>query len=309
MHSIRTLMDGIVDYAGLFPPANLDMGPTVENYAKDRACSDSWMLSRLIVPVPRLEEFEKHAAELLPISNDPAHDDCWVISALTAPAGEDAFADHLDAIEAFNERHLAKGSGAVCIDTIECRASNAAEIDNALEQLPESIFPYFELDHHTDVRGLVAAIAGMDAGAKIRTGGITPDLHPTPEEVARFILACASAEVPFKATAGLHHPLRHHADSVNCDQFGFLNVFIAGCLAWWSDDLDEERLSAALDARTLDAFDITGETIGIDGLQIGLPQIEEARERFCHGFGSCSFREPLEDLVQLELLRPDEATT
>ena len=85
MQSIRTLMDGSLDYAGLFPPANLDMGPTVENYARDRACSDSWMLSRLIVPVSRLEEFEQHAAGLLPISNDPAHDDCWVISALTAP--------------------------------------------------------------------------------------------------------------------------------------------------------------------------------------------------------------------------------
>jgi len=309
MLSIRTLMDGVIDYAGLFPPALLEMGPTVENYARDRSSADSWMLSRLIVPVSRLEEFERHAAELLPASNDPVSDDCWVISALAAPAGEDAFADDVDAIEAFNERHLAKGAGAVCIDTIECRAANSAEIDNALEQLPESIFPYFELDHRSDVRGLVAAMAGMDAGAKIRTGGITPDLHPTPEEVARFVLACASAEVPFKATAGLHHPLRHHAESVGCDQFGFLNVFIGGCLAWWADDLSEEWLARALDVRVLDDFLIREETLGFDGLEIGLPQIEEARERFCHGFGSCSFQEPLEDLVSLELLRPDEAAT
>ena len=309
MDSIRTLMDGILDYAGLFPPADLEMGPTVDNYAKHRACNDSWMLSRLIVPVSRFEEFERHAEKLLPVSNDPAQDDCWVISALTAPAGEDLFADHIDAIEAFNERHVARGAGAVVVDTIECRASNPAEIDNALEQLPESIFPYFELDHRTDIRGLVAAMAGMDAGAKVRSGGITPDLHPTPAELARFIIACSGAEVPFKATAGLHHPLRHHADAVGCDQFGFLNVFIGGCLAWWGDDLSEDDLAALLDARSRDDFTITPDTIGWGECVIDLPRIEEARERFCHGFGSCSFIEPLEDLVKLELLRPDAATT
>ena len=31
MHSIPTLMDGLIDYAGLFPPADLEMKPTVTN--------------------------------------------------------------------------------------------------------------------------------------------------------------------------------------------------------------------------------------------------------------------------------------
>jgi hypothetical protein len=302
-------MDGSLDYAGLFPPANLDMGPTVANYAEHRDCADGWMVSRLVVPVSRLDEFEEHAATLLPVSRNPADDDCWVISALTAPAGEDRFADDLDTIDAFNERHLAPGTGAAVIDTIECRASNAAEIDNALEQLPESIFPYFELDHHTDIRGLVAAMAGMDAGAKIRTGGITADLHPTPEELARFIMTCSTAEVPFKATAGLHHPFRHHAESVGCEQFGFLNVFVGSCLAWWGDELTEADLAGLLVAPSLDGFVFQDDRLGCPGHEIGLEQIEEARERFFHGFGSCSFLEPLEDLVKLELLRPDAAAT
>lgn len=309
MHSIRTLMDGSIDYAGLFPPALLEMAPTVNNYATYRDHADGWMLSRLIIPVSRLDEFERAANALLPISNDPASDDCWVISALTAPAGEDQFADDLDAIEAFNERHLPPGTGAAVIDTIECRASNGSEIDNALEQLPESIFPYFELDHHVDIRGLLTAIAGMDAGAKIRTGGVTADLHPTPEELARFIIGCSTAEIPFKSTAGLHSPLRHHSDSVGCDQFGFLNVFIGGCLAWWSNGMTEADLVPVLEARSLDLFSIDDEGIGLSGHEISIAQIEEARERFCHGFGSCSFTEPFEDLTTLELLRPDAAAT
>ena len=76
MQSIRTLMDGSLDYAGLFPPANLDMGPTVANYAEHRDCAEGWMVSRLVVPVSRLDEFEEHAATLLPVSRgplDPVH--------------------------------------------------------------------------------------------------------------------------------------------------------------------------------------------------------------------------------------------
>ncbi len=72
----------------------------------------------------------------------------------------------------------------------------------------------------------------MESGAKIRTGGTTPEAHPTPLEVARFLQACCVADVPFKATAGLHHPFRHHAESVGCHQFGFENVFMGAALLW-----------------------------------------------------------------------------
>ena len=106
MHSIQTLMDGLIDYAGLFPPADLEMEPTVRNFAEYRSGANDWMLSRLIVPVGQLEEFERCAGELLPVSHDPASDDCWVISALTASVDHDDFESHLAQIEAFNERHL-----------------------------------------------------------------------------------------------------------------------------------------------------------------------------------------------------------
>lgn len=306
MHSIRILMDAILDYAGLFPPAKLDMGQTVHNYATFREGAERWMLSRLIIPVARVEEFEEHASTLLPVSNDPATDDCWCITALTAPAGGEGFKSDLASIEAFNEKHAMRGSGAALIDTIECRADDAGAIDEALDLVPESIFPYFELDHHTDIRGMVAAIAGMDAGAKIRTGGVTPDLHPTSEELARFILACTGAEIPFKSTAGLHHPLRHHSEIVGCDQFGFLNVFIGACIAWTSE-LDVQALLPILEAGSIEQFVIEETVLGFGDMKLSLKQVEEARERFCHGFGSCSFEEPLDDLVGLDLLRRDAA--
>ena len=309
MLSVQALMDGILDYAGLFPPAKLDMAPAMQHYHAYREGVDSWMLGRIVIPVARFDEFEANAEGLLGHSKDPVTDDCWVISALTAPVADDGFKRDLDAIEAFNERHLERGSHAVAVDTIEVKAASASEIDEALELIPEFIFPYFEIDHRQDVRGAVAAIAGMDAGAKIRSGGITPDLHPTPAEFAAFIGACRDAEVPFKATAGLHHPLRHHAESVGCDQFGFLNVFVGACLAWWHDEVTPELLERILEARTLDGFVFEPERLGFDGHLLSCEHVEEARERFCHGYGSCSFIEPLEDLVELNLLTEHTTAT
>ena len=306
MHSIQTLMDGLINYAGLFPPADLEMKPTVANYGEYRSGANDWMLSRLIVPVGRLEEFERHADGRLPISRDPASDDCWVISALTVPVDHDDFEADLERIDAFNERHLPNGSGAVVVDTIECRAADAAGVDRALELIPDSLFPYFELDHRGDIRGQVAAMAGMDSGAKVRTGGVTPEAHPTPAELARFISVCANAEVPFKATAGLHHPLRHHAESVGCSQFGFLNVFVGAALAW-NGRCEEDSLVRILEAESLEDFQIENDRIGFGDQHVTLDQIEHARERFCHSYGSCSFLEPLEDLLGLKLLTAAKA--
>ena len=72
---------------------------------------------------------------------------------------------------------------------------------------------------------------------------------------------------------------------------------------------EDEDLEAILEARELSAFEITDDTVGWGGHRIDLPRIEEARERFAHGFGSCSFLEPLDDLNALDLLRPDPAAT
>src|SRR5215211_8386196 len=106
--STRILLTEIIDYAGLFPPASLEMEQVVANYALYREDPNTWMLARLIVPVARLAEFEAAAEHILP--RDAATP--WRLSAL---AGADLAAD-LAAIEAFNARHAA---GTLRIDTIE----------------------------------------------------------------------------------------------------------------------------------------------------------------------------------------------
>ena len=83
---------------------------------------------------------------------------------------------------------------------------------------------------------LVAAIARRGGRAKMRTGGVTAEAFPTAAQVLRFLRACTEARVPFKATAGLHHPLRaeyrltYAPDSPRGTMFGFLNVFLTAVL-------------------------------------------------------------------------------
>ena len=54
--SLRALLHGIIDYAGLFPPANLPLDQAVRNYARYCTEPDSWMLGRFVCPVTELAE-------------------------------------------------------------------------------------------------------------------------------------------------------------------------------------------------------------------------------------------------------------
>ncbi len=306
MHAVRILLDSVLDYAGLFPPAKLDMRTTVANFARDRRGPDHWMLARLIVPVTRFPEFVEAADPLLPKTADAEGEEPWPMSVLVAPASDRQIVADLERIERFNarmeDREFSRAHGRASIDTIETKAATAHEIDRALEYVPDEIFAYFEIPADADPRGLVATMASLDAGAKLRTGGLTADAHPTPAQVARFLKVCRAAEVPFKATAGLHHPCRHLAADLGCMQFGFLNVFIAACLLWQDDAMSEAEIEQVLVEERATAFEFGPTGLAWRRRALRFDEIAEARERFAHSFGSCSFDEPIADLRALGLL-------
>lgn len=289
--SLHAMLAGLVDYAGLFPPAKLDMAPTVANYAGYLAGDDSWALGKLIVPAARLDEFEQHAAAHLPAGDN---DDPWQLTVLVK---YDRLDDDLLRVTAFNDTH----AGRAQVQVIELRAESAGDIDHALDRIPDDMFPFFEIAVADDPRGLIAAIAGSDAGAKVRTGGTEASAYPTPEHLARFIAACAAANVPFKATAGLHHPLRHFSEAVGTDEFGFLNVFTAGVLAR-TGKTTERELAAILVDQSPDSFDFGLDQLRYVDRDIGVDQVRDARATFAISYGSCSFTEPLADLRTLNLM-------
>ena len=139
--------------------------------------------------------------------------------------------------------------------------------------------------------------------AKLRTGGVKPEAIPAVGDVAAFIVACAERRLPFKATAGLHHPVRaphpltYEADAPRAVMHGFLNVFLAAAFAWHGDR-DLEPVLAETDPAAF-RFD---ERAHWRDRSLDADQVREARQQFAHSFGSCSFEEPVRDLEALGLL-------
>ncbi len=305
MQSVRLLLTEIVDYAGLFPPAKLDMDPVVRNYGAYLCSKDQWMLGRVIIPVARLDEFEAAAAELLPTNDDH---EIWKISALMPPAS-DADLDALyKRIAEFNDKHEDPANGCALIDAVEIKATKSEHIDRVMNENPAGLRTFFEIPIDEDPRGLIAALAGADdeapVCAKVRTGGVTPDLIPSCADIARFLIACNAAHVGFKATAGLHHPVRHHDAQVGAPMHGFLNVFLAAA-GIMVDDLDEHAAIQLLEERDEYAFRFTDCCAAWRDLSLDDGQLALTRERFALSFGSCSFIEPIDDLKELEIFPND----
>lgn len=307
MHTTRTLFNALIDYAGLFPPSELSMERAVENYASYRASEQSWMLSRFVLPLTKLEAFEDAAQSLLPVERG---DEPWQLSAILSPHD---IREQIDLIFAFNSHHEEiEGAGLVQIDSVEVRvpganAEGARFIDETMQLIPEQIDAYFELPLGYDLRGVATAIAGTGGRAKVRCGGVTPDLIPSTASLADFIMTCHDADIAFKATAGLHHPVRAEQNLTYADSppratmHGFLNVFLAAAFVRRAK-ANKEVAQSILNETDPTNFRFTTGEVAYEDLTLSVGQLASAREAFAMSFGSCSFDEPVEDLRGLELL-------
>src|SRR5215510_4589863 len=296
-HSLRDLLLGLIDYAGLFPPAALDMSTATRKYAEYRDGEYRWALGRFVLPVARLDEFEKAAEGKLP-SGAQERDDFWRLSALS---GGDLSSD-LNRIAEFNQ----KRAGAAVIDAIEIKAGRAGDIENAMSLTPANLTPYFEIPINGDPAELIKSVAETEARAKVRTGGVTADAFPSSFDLARFIKICAEEDAPFKATAGLHHPLRsvnrltYAPDSASATMHGFLNVFLAAAFA--QSGMDVDRLVELLEEKSPDVFQFNSGGVTWRDEMIVRGQLRNSRNLLAVAFGSCSFEELIDDLRKIGLL-------
>jgi hypothetical protein len=121
------------------------------------------------------------------------------------------------------------------------------------------------------------------------------------------VRTCLAGNVPFKATAGLHHPIRCYRPLTYAEggpsgtMHGFLNLFLMTGFARESykpdmlEELMEEEFSEVF------YFDELGVTWRGENF-LSNWQLERLRKLGIHSFGSCSFEEPVEDLKALGLL-------
>lgn len=301
MSAIRVLLRNSIDYAGLFPPAGLPMSQAAANYARYRADAAAWALGRFILPASRLPELAATAQETFQVQPDTRP---WRLSVL---AGPDLEAD-LDQVAAFNHRHASAGSAPATVDTLEVKASSVGGIEDTMRRIPGHLQVYLEVPIDQDPAPLIGAIARQGAGAKVRTGGITRDAFPRTSDLVRFLQTCIGARVPFKATAGLHHPLRaeyrltYAPDSASGMMFGFLNLFLATSLL--QAGMSQDQASRVLEETSPQVLQVDDGWISWRDHRLGLEVLRDVRENVLHSFGSCSFTEPIGELEGLHLLQP-----
>jgi hypothetical protein len=300
--SLRALLANAIDYAGLFPPANLPLEQALGNHARYVRTSDASLLGAFVLPVAQFG-----AAEPFLDFFDEAHPLC--VSALGGkPESGTAFRSQLTGTAAAIDRlHRVHGSR-VRVEQLEMALP--PELDEALFRDAENALAGFSLKAFWEApvaraEGVIAIIAahrrtGGSFGFKLRTGGTTVAAFPTTAQVAEILVAAATHDVPMKFTAGLHHPVRQFHASVDTKMHGFLNVLGAGILGR-EEDWDVPQTATMLADEDPSAFRFDGAGFAWRDWRIGTDDIA-AQRVFIASFGSCSFDEPRDDLRALHLL-------
>ena len=287
--STRALLQHAVDYAGTFPPAALPLGEAAANYARERRGPEAWLLGRLVVSAASLDQVESSLAD----AKDNEH-------TLSVILGSDALLQ-LARVESFNQRRV----GRARIRSVELPPVATQDIAPLASRIERPLEAFFEAPIDDDLEMRLDVLSKAGVNAKVRTGGIVATAIPAASALARFLRACAERGLAFKATAGLHHAVRscysltYERGSATAVMHGFLNVSVAAMLARTGASIRD--IAEALDESSASSFDFSADRLVYKGMANRLEDLALTRH-FFRSFGSCSFREPVEELARLDLV-------
>jgi hypothetical protein len=294
---LRALLSGLIDYAGLFPPAKLSLPDAVKNFARYAQGPHAWMLGKFVLPAAQLGELR----ELLTSSSEaPAF-----TYALSVLLGSEPLRD-AEAIRAELIRSTSAVQPPFSIDAVEFRPGSPAMIAELAGILPKGLSVFCEIPYAEDISAWLTAIRHVGWFVKMRTGGVTPESFPPSSTVAEFLEQCKTHGIAFKATAGLHHPVRsehpltYETHSVCGVMHGFLNVFLGAALLEYG--ITKDQMIEILDDTQSVHFRFSGEFAQWNKLFVNENDLAGTRQHFAISFGSCSFEEPIQDLQKLGLL-------
>jgi hypothetical protein len=253
-----------------------------------------WMLGRFVVPVAQLGALEAV------VEKSDSQLKSWPLTVLLT-------AEH-SLIERLGQALAGRGetSARLQIESAEIKLASMQQVADVSHELPRELPVYCELPDLADPGSWLEAIQRADWRTKVRTGGVTAEMVPAPSTIARFLVECNRRSLAFKATAGLHHPVRaehrftYEADSACGVMHGFLNVFLAAAFA--REGWTEEKLTALLEDGDAGNLSFADEGARWQSHFISTAQLEATRQEFAMSFGSCSFAEPVHDLQELGLL-------
>lgn len=293
MSALRTLLEGRLDYAGLFPPAALGMADAWRTFRRHRAGEEAWLTGAFVCPVARL-------GELAPLPG-PA-DGSFALTLLTTPTS-----DAQGEARAWDEfRREVAVPVEIRAWEIRLPPDGASRMEDLLawsDTLPSQAPRFWEPPADLP-EGALEALAGTLAaqgggaphGLKLRCGGVTAAEVPAAERVALVLDAAGRHALPLKLTAGLHHPLRHRRDGFG-PMHGFLNVYLAALLAR-RGGVTRQTLQRVVEEEDTAAFQVGGDRLGWRDLEVAVEEIRALAAGLA-GHGSCSVDEPVEDLRAL----------
>lgn len=306
----KSLFSGIIDYAGLFPPAELPMDEAFARFVEHRSSDDGWMLARFVCPAVRLEELE-------PLISAADTSQLPITVSVLGRGGDDleSFLEAADQDEKLMAAFSASLADRVVVDAFEVRLPEAGGAAVAVNQASlrltgngsRRLTPFFEVSMLGEWRPRLpaAAAAVRDAdrkagdqnrvGLKIRCGGLDAAAIPEVTAVAAAIATCRATGVPLKATQGLHHPFRHHDPELDTMVHGFINLFAASALAY-VHDLPVIKLIDIVAETDPKAFVLAPDRLAWRDTEATADLVAEARQAVLTSFGSCSFSEPRNDL-------------
>jgi hypothetical protein len=285
MTALEVLLAGLIDYAGLYPPASLDMRTAVHNYLSFSHGKHTTALGRFLVDIHSL-------AELREVAGDSAG---HLRLSVLASAHNDG-----ESLEALLQERPS-------IETLEIKLAikinQSAQIALIERCIATGLTIYIEVPFDSRAAETIATIAATGARVKLRMGGIVADAFPSSQTVATILKALADRRTPFKATAGLHHPIRSHhpftdaPDSPAGLMHGFLNLACAATLLYFGGEI--KQAICILDEQDPAAWTITSDAITWRNLRWSTEQLRSVRKNFLTSFGSCSFTHPIHDLETL----------
>lgn len=293
LHAIPAPYRSLVDDAAIFPPGDAPLPSAVPRHREHRGAPYADLVGGFVVSDVRLPD-------LLEVLRAERGEPLTVIVVVTGGAGaiEPAVrwasgADELDLrgieIALRDEDDLAHNARRVVTAVDQLVGSGRLDDDVPVHIEPPAL--HGRAPGHAWLTAL-DEIAATDLRLKFRTGGVSADAFPSSTDLAACIAAALDREVAFKCTAGLHNALRHRDDETGFEHHGFLNVMLATRASL--DGSSPGDVAAVLEQQEGAAVQAAlGETRA-EGLV--------SARRWFTSFGSCSVLEPLEDLIDLDLL-------
>lgn len=255
--TLRTALNGLFDDAGLFPPASRPMADALTVHEETRLGRHSPVLGPFICPVARLQELNACVAAGLPRPER---------------LGVIVYPGDLRAQRAFVQQ------GVVQVE---------APLSMGLPDETRRVRRYLELPPNGDVEHAVEVVVRERAFAKVRCGGVTPDVVPSVQRLADILLACARRGVSLKATAGLHQPFPRNDSLSGAMQHGFVNLLAAASAA----------VAGAMPDTLVEILSLPEE----EGHRI-VAQVDRRARELVVAIGTCSIAEPVAALENLGVL-------